>query len=270
MTESVQTHPFRTQRRWLRFSLRTVFLLVTFYCGWLAFLTLRAREQHRAVDRIEQLHGAVAYGFEIDAEGNWKRNAQPLVPAWIRGRMGEDYFRRVAIVNFHENADPTDDDLCIFSELSDVQQLSFSNCRRITDAGLSHLSGLGLLKILVLDGTSVRGTGLRYLLPLGQLEGLTFSSTPLSDEGLENLADMPNLKWLHLNDTNISDDGLRRLATSRSLQSLQLVNTRVTDVGLKHLESLHGLNSVLLRGTKTTPEGRATLRKALPNCRVPD
>jgi Leucine Rich repeat len=269
MTESVPG-PLPQKRRWLRFSLRTIFVLVTLYCGWLAFLTVRAREQHRAVDRIEQLHGAVAYGFEIDDEGNWKRNAQPLVPAWVRGRMGEDYFRRVAIVNFHENADPTDDDLQVLERLSEVQQLSFSNCRRITDDGLPHLSNLANLKILVLDGTRIAGPGLRNLLPLGHLEGLTFSSTPLSDDGLENLAALPNLKWLHLNDTNITDDGLQRLSTSRSLQSLQLVNTRVTNVGLKHLESLHGLKSVLLRGTKTTPEGRAALRKALPNCRVPD
>jgi Leucine Rich Repeat (LRR) protein len=256
--------------RWLRFSLRTTFVLVTLYCGWLAFLTLRAREQHEAVERVMQLHGAVAYGFEIDADGNWKRNAQPLVPAWIRGRMGEDYFRCVAIVNFNENADPADDDLRVFAKLRDVQQLSFSNCRKITDGGLIHLSGLVRLKVLVLDGTSIQGPGLCHLLPLRHLEGLTFSSTPLSDDGLEKLAALPNLKWLHVNDTNITDDGLKRLSTSRSLQSLQLVNTHVTDIGLKHLESLQGLKNVLLRGTKTTPGGRAALRKALPNCHVPD
>lgn len=270
MSEAEQPERQPPPRRWLRFSLRTIFVLVTLYCGWLAFLTFRAQEQHRAVNRIEQLHGAVGYGFEIDVDGNWKRNAQPLVPAWIRGRMGEDYFRSVAIVNFHENADPTDDDLRVLADLCDVQQLSFSNCRKITDNGLSHLSNLAHLKILVLDGTSILGPGLRNLLPLRHLEGLTFSSTPLSDDGLEYLAAMPHLRWLHLNDTDISDDGLRRLSKSRSLQSLQLVNTRVTDAGLKHLESLDGLETVLLRGTKATPEGRAALRKALPNCRVPD
>jgi hypothetical protein len=269
MAPSDELRPAPPERRWLRFSLKTIFVLVTLYCVWLAVVTLQARKQQRAVKRIQELHGAVAFAFELDAQGNWKQNPQPFVPAWIRNALGEDYFRRVAIVNFDEGSDPTDDDLRVLEGLTDVQQLTLSNRKKITDAGLAHVAGLKHLNVLVLDGTSVTGPGLRHLRGLEPLEGLTFASTPLADEGLEHLAVLPNLRWLQLNDTKITDEGLRRLAGLQSLEDVQLVNTNVTDAGLKHLESLHRLKQILLRGTKTTPEGRAALQKALPSCRVP-
>ncbi len=269
MASSQSGQPAPNKRRWLRFSLKTIFVLVTLYCVWLAIVTLQAHKQQRAVKRIQALHGAVAFAFELDEKGNWKQNPQPFVPAWIRNALGEDYFRRVAIVNFDEGSDPTDVDLRVLEGLTDVQQLTLSNRKKITDAGLAHVTGLAHLNVLVLDGTNVTGPGLRHLRGLDQLEGLTFASTPLSDDGLAHLAALSNLKWLHLSDTMITDDGLRHLTGLQALEDLQLVNTNVTDAGLKHLESLHGLKSILLRGTKTTPEGRAALQKALPNCRVP-
>jgi hypothetical protein len=270
MTAAQTFQPAPRGRRWLRFSLKTIFVLVTLYCIWLAVIALRAHKQHRAVKRIQELHGAIAFAFELDADGNWKQNPQPFVTAWIRNALGEDYFRRVAIINFDEGSDPTDDDLRVLENLADVQQLTLTNRKKITDAGLSHLAGLKHLNVLVLNGTSVRGPGLRYLRGLQQMEGLAFSSTPLADDGLEHLAALTKLQWLHLNDTRVTDEGLRRLAGMKCLEDIQLVNTAVTDAGLKHVESLHRLKRILLRGTKTTHEGRAALQKALPNCRVPD
>jgi hypothetical protein len=162
--------------------LKTAFVLVTIYCIWLAIVTLQARRQQRSVARIQELHGAVAFAFELDSQGNWKQNPQPFVPAWIRNAVGEEYFRRVAIINFDEGSDPTDDDLRVLEDLTDVQQLTLSNRKKVTDAGLAHLAGLTRLNVLVLDGTSVTGPGLHYLRDLQQLEGLTFSSTALTDD----------------------------------------------------------------------------------------
>ena len=267
MTPTQPTPPHG--RRWLRFSLKTVFALLTLYCIWLAYVTLQAHRQQQAVKRIKALHGAIAFAFELDADGNWKQNPQPFVPAWIRSALGEDYFRRVAIINLDEGSDPTNDDLRVLERLADVRQLTLSNRKKITDAGLAHLTGMTHLNVLVLDGTSVAGPGLHHLRELKQLEGLTFASTPLTDDGLAHLAALPKLKWLHLSDTMISDEGLRHLAGLQSLEWLELVNTAISDAGLKHLESLCQLKQILLRGTKTTPEGRAALQKALPACRVP-
>jgi hypothetical protein len=270
MTIAQTDDPAPRSKSWLRFSLKTIFVLVTLYCIWLTIITLRAHEQHRAVKRIQELHGAVAFAFELNADGSWRENPHPFVPAWIRNTLGEDYFRRIAIINFDEGSDPTNDDLRVLENLAEVQQLTLDNRKKITDAGLNHLAGLKRLNVLVLNGTRITGPGLRHLQGLQRLEGLAFSSTPLGDDGLQHLAALTNLKWLHLSDTHVTDEGLRRLAGINSLEDIQLVNTGVTDAGLKHLESLQNLKRILLRGTKTTHEGRAALRKALPNCQVPD
>lgn len=270
MASPLQAPQTPSRRRWLRFSLRTTLVLVTFYCVWLAFVTFQARRQQKALNRVEELHGLVAFSYELDPEGrDWITNPQPFVPTWIRNRVGEDYFRCVAIVNFDEGSDPTNDDLEVIHFLPHLRQLTFANRKKVSDAGLAHLAGLKQLKVLVLDGTSVTGPGLAHLRGLGQLELLTLSSTPLTNDGLEHLAALTNLKTLIVSDTKISDDALRHIARVPWLESLQLVNTEITDAGLAHLESLRTLKSILLRGTKITREGRAALQNALPLCRVP-
>src|SRR5262245_14919651 len=170
MDESDQTRPPPSQRRTLRFSLTAIFFLVTLYCIWLGAVTLDAHRQQQAVKRIQELGGSVAFSYELDAQGNWKQNPQPFVPTWIRDAFGEDYFRRVAIVNFDEGSDPTDDDLHVLEKLAALEQLTLNNRKKITDVGLAHLAGLTNLKVLVLNGTSISGPGLRHLRDLRQLE----------------------------------------------------------------------------------------------------
>ena len=200
---------FDRKRRWLRFSLRTIFVLVTLLL-WLASLPNPPSCANSTGPLVASSNCMVrshtgsrstptgignemrSHWFQPGSAAGWARIISGVWPSSTSPRMQT----------------PLTTTCACSSELDDVQQLSFSNCRKITDAGLSQLSNLASLKILVLDGTNVEGPGLRHLLPLQHLEGLTFSSTPLSDDGLEYLAAIPNLKWLHLNDTNITDDGL--------------------------------------------------------------
>lgn len=260
------------RRRWLRFSLRTLLVVTALLCIWLAVVSTRARKQARAIARMEQFRWGVGYDFQLGESGNWTGKTEPSAPAWLRKGVGEEYFRRVAIVNVDQPSDPSNDDLAVLADLRGVKQITLYDRKRITDAGLAHLSGMTDLRKLALNGTSVTGPGLRHIAQLRKLELLSLDNTPVTDEGLAHLRDLRSLKMLFMSDTKISDEGLRQLTHLShldSLEDLQFSNTNVTDEGLKHLYTLTGLKRVLLGGTNTTPAGVSALREALPNCKIP-
>jgi hypothetical protein len=197
---------------------------------------------------VQKLGGRIGFDYQFDALGKWKVKSvqQPTTPAWIRRAIGDDYFRRVVIINFDEGSDPTDQDLTVLHDLPDLKQLTLMNRTGITDDGLRNLSGLRHLEVLALSGTKVKGSGLGHIRSPRRIEGLTLDDAPGTDEELAHIEKLTSLKWLNLN------------------------NTRITDKGLVHLASLKSLEALQICGTQTTPSGRATLRQALPNCKVSD
>ena len=87
---------FRPHRRYLTFSLRTLFILLTLFAVWTATIVNRAREQREAVKAIEALGGEVLYGpFAIL---NWQRT-------------GNDYFQNVEIVKCPVGPSHADQDI---------------------------------------------------------------------------------------------------------------------------------------------------------------
>src|SRR5688572_32824530 len=83
------------RRRWLSFSLRGLFVVVTIGCVWLAVVTTRARNQAAAVAKIQDLKGILHFDYQHDSRGNHAPDAEPGAPQWLRRALGEDYFRRV-------------------------------------------------------------------------------------------------------------------------------------------------------------------------------
>lgn len=95
--------------RWLSFSLRTLFVLVTVAAIWLGVVVNRAREQREAVKAIEAMGGSIRYDWQPDfvrAEGAGATSDQlvmpltdskpsPAGPAWLRRLIGDDYFQQV-------------------------------------------------------------------------------------------------------------------------------------------------------------------------------
>lgn len=93
-----------TRRRWLQFSLRTAFVVLTVFAIWLGVIVSRAREQRAAVVEIQKLGGLAYYDwFYQDTEG-------PPGPAWLRRLIGDDFFQDVEMVSFDSSppADNTD------------------------------------------------------------------------------------------------------------------------------------------------------------------
>jgi hypothetical protein len=58
------------QRKWLRFSLRTLLVVLTIFAIWIGFEANRANQQRQAVQRILAVGGSITYQHEVDAKGN--------------------------------------------------------------------------------------------------------------------------------------------------------------------------------------------------------
>ena len=254
--------------RWVVFSIRSMFIVITVICVWLAVVTARARKQLQAVDKIQKLGGVLQFDFLFDGRQGHVPNARPQAPEWLRRAVGEDHFRRVVTVdfNFGGGNKATDVDLAVFRNLPDVTTIELNNNPRVTDNGLKHLAGLNKLRVLYLYRANVKGPGIRHL--PRNLEILMLTHSPLTDEGLASMQNMPRLSALRVGFTDVTDTGLSNLSALSALENLELRNTGVTDAGLEHFRTLKNLRVLSLEHTKVTGAGVARLQKALPNCRI--
>ena len=126
------TNQSKPRRRWFQFSLRTLFVLVTLFCIWLALTVNAARKQREAVAAIEALGGRVFYEYE------WSfPSPEPSGPKWLRELVGEEYFFTIIDVDLRST--------------------------KVTDAGLEHLKGLKSLVQLDLNSTKVTDEGVEKL-----------------------------------------------------------------------------------------------------------
>jgi internalin A len=265
------------RRRWFRFSLRTLLLLVAVTAVWVGIESNRAHKQAAAVKRISELGGFLRFDFERDSRGNDIPNAEPAAPKWLRSLLGDDYFRSVHTLDFSsmwrslaptQQLEVTNEALAIVPSLPDLVILEIGGNARLGDKHLANLSGCSKLTTLYLYWTSVEGPGLRDLSNLRRLESLSLSNTPLTDVGLQHVAHLPQLRWLKLDGTRITDAGLLHLANLKTLEELDLSNTDVTDAGLAHLLQLTQLKQLSLHGTNVTSNGVTNLQNLLPKCAV--
>ena len=175
--------------RWLQFSLRTLFVVVTVFCIWMGFTAKRARDQRLAVEVLLELGGTVAYEHEVDGEGNIydeigvsfsgiirfvpilqpiKRPAPPG-PEWLRQLMGDEFFYSVAIIRLNK---------------SQVNDLSLAAIRRLPN-----------LNTLVLIGPEITYAELVQLEGLTNLQTLDLRFIKVTGEGVFNLQQaFPNYK----------------------------------------------------------------------------
>jgi len=86
------------RRRYLTFSLRTLFVLLTVLAVWLGVVVNRAREQREAVKAIEALGGFVFY----DWQNARPATDEPAGPIWLRRTIGDDCFQEAYAVNLSD------------------------------------------------------------------------------------------------------------------------------------------------------------------------
>jgi len=185
-TESLlaSKRPLRTNR-WLRFSLRTLLVVVTGGCVALGLWVKAAERQRRAVEGIRELGGFAYYSTEWRS-GKWIDDDSAPWVRLLRGCTGPDYLDQVVVVHLYG--------------------------RSISDSGLAFVRDLPRLKALNVGGTEISDAGLQYISELPDLESLTLSRTHVTEEGLLRLLpQMNSLKEVNLDKYRISEECSSRL-----------------------------------------------------------
>jgi hypothetical protein len=132
----------------------------------------------------------------------------------------------------------TDDDVSFLSGLPNLDTVSMSDARKITDKALPAFSRMNKLTNLKLDDTKLTDDGLQELF-LPQLEILELQGVKLTSRSAAALKRMSGLRVLLLDWTNIDDAALEPLGELPSLEHLQLQATKVTRDGVARFREAH-------------------------------
>ncbi len=84
-------------RRYLRFSVRGLIVLVLVIGGWLGWIVRSARIQREAVAAIKDARGQVWYDWEWSS-GEPIPDGKPWAPKFLVDLIGVDYFGHVTVV----------------------------------------------------------------------------------------------------------------------------------------------------------------------------
>lgn len=107
----------RLKRPWLRYSFRSMMLLVAIFALWLGVVVKRAKDQERAVDVILAAGGFVQYDVDM-GQSYWAmaparrssfKELHSIIPSrwtmkyrnWLRPVVGQHYVDNVVSVGFH-------------------------------------------------------------------------------------------------------------------------------------------------------------------------
>ncbi len=284
----------KRKRRWMQFSLRTVFILLTCFCVWFGFKVNRARKQEAAVNALQELGCNITYDYRLDRDGAYiDPTPDPPRPQWLRRLLSDHFFDDVVMVTVSDANDEklrlaatyltqlttlkslqvshseiTDTGIAHLCSLGQVRELWLGGNRSLTGKSIPHLSRLTNLRTLELWHANIDDDDLQYLRGLHSLEKLEISFTQVTDRGLHHLSEIRSLRILGLNENAITDAGVKELETHKDLEQLDLGRTQVTDGCVPSLSTLKSMKDLSLLQTDVTPEGIRRLAAALPNAKI--
>lgn len=222
----------QSARRWLQFSLRTMFIVMTVSAVGSAYLGVHLRRGWAQQDALDALAALKERGAKIASCG-------ASTPPW-----------RTVVVDC-QGTPTTDADLGLFKHLDGPTSVYLQDTE-ITDRGLEYLGDLPTLDTIRLSNTAITDEGVSHLQRLSNLKSLDLSRTRISDAGLEQLTSLTNLEELTIDETQVTDAGLRHLKAFPKLKSLWLDPQQATPRGLAHLKGLPNLHVGLCRRTGNT------------------
>jgi len=215
------TEPTTKRRRWFRYSMRTMLVVVTVLCVLLALVIVPAERQRRTVQKIRALGSASKAVYDYEYEGRRGWGAELRGPEWLRRWIGVDYFQHVVSVH-----------------------LQLSPGGEVTPDDLSNLSGL---RHLAVYGMPITDDGLHKLARLRNLESLSFGdSSEITDRGLEHLSSLTELTHLFVASNQITGEGLRPFAAPGKLESLMLTSDNITPLGMEAVARFANLGRLSL------------------------
>ncbi len=179
------------RRRWLRFSIRTMLVVVTLLCAWLALVIVPGQRQQRTVAKIRSMNASSRAFYDYEFYGG----PEPRGPEWLRQWLGDAYFQQIARAEI----------------LLDGKD----------DVTLDELTNLPGLEQLSHPGHAAGERWAAQLARLRKLEYLSIYSDDLTDRGLEQLAGATALRQLNI---EVKSDHRRRFSDpGRAAEAAPLV-----------------------------------------------
>src|SRR4029077_18430243 len=120
----------KPRRRWFRFSLRSLMLLVVLIAVPIGLKTNQVRNQRLVVAEIESLGGHVMWAYEPS-------RSEPPGPNWLRRLLGDDFFAEIYHVTI-DNPGVTDETIGSIAELPNLCSLYFES-DAVTDEGVARI-----------------------------------------------------------------------------------------------------------------------------------
>jgi hypothetical protein len=269
------------RRRWLRFQLRTLLIVVAIVAvplAWVASERRQASHEQQLAVELEKLGFAITLGGVNDfrelrannePQGWWRDLTRRVLGERVLGVMNRDapLYALTQLAEFPNLQElwltgVNANDLAPLAGLTDLEVLLFAE----TPVGATPISDLtpiaGLTKLREL---TVMSAEVRDLAPISGLVHLRFLQLSYARcRDFSPLSGMRKLELLDLDNSEVRD--LSPLAGLTSLDCLSLNNTSVSD--LAPLAKVPNLRKIWVRNTGVTKDQVDALQKAMPNCKI--
>ena len=239
------------RKRWLRFRLRTVIIIVTVFAIGAGLIQRRANQRMQATRMIQELGGQIVYD---------KSDRRTILRTALRWMYGEAFAPVSAIRLSDTNAN--DDAVHALRAFPELQNISLRESM-VSDQGIGELATLRNLTTIELNGTAAGDSCLAALSQLNHLEHLNLARTLVTDKGVEQLSSLPQLAFLDISGTDVTSRALESISSIHSLEHLVLQGTRISGNGLPVLGRLSNLRSVDLYGADLRDNGAKQLASIL-------
>jgi hypothetical protein len=244
-------------RRWLRYRLRSAFLLVTLVAIAAAWVGTHVRRCHREEQAIEQLLSSkngitldILYASPFDRtiglqspeqhrfgrSESWTVNTFRCGPAWLTRLLGVDIFKTVTFLQCAGAPGRPNTVRYGGDRGQPIRVIQREFASGIHDEDMPLIGHLVHLRQLTLTTSAVTNKGLAELKPLKRLQMLYLKNTAVTDNGLAVLAELPDLQELDLDSTDVTDKCVLALSACNKLKKLTLTRTLVSESAIESLQ----------------------------------